>query len=191
MFHNGNIRFVHAHFCVVTEARWPSQCARLRIELCRFQLVRDFTHAVPLSSQMYNMGTSEHNAGSSPMMDLHLIHGEQRYFQLPNVTKIEDGVVVFRLLVLQQLQCFCIRKTSCDCLLSPYLLSLFVTRYRAAYKWWAESLDTVLNTTDSLKTWRDLTSSSDTSLKPAAVLLQRCGMWGCLLGGVLAADIAQ
>lgn len=62
---------------------------------------------------------------------------------------------------------------------------------RAAYKWWAESLDTILNTTDSLKTWRDLTSSSEPSIKPAAVLLQRCGLWGCLLGGVLAADIAQ
>lgn len=75
--------------------------------------------------------------------------------------------------------------------LFPFPVCLFVTQYRAAYKWWAESLDTVLNTTDSLKTWRDLTSSSDTSLKPAAVLLQRCGLWGCLLGGVLAADIAQ
>lgn len=75
--------------------------------------------------------------------------------------------------------------------LSPFPVYLFVTQYRAAYKWWAESLDTVLNTTDSLKTWRDLTSSSDTSLKPAAVLLQICGLWGCLLGGVLAADIAQ
>ncbi|XP_027049490.1 cilia- and flagella-associated protein 54-like [Pocillopora damicornis] len=62
---------------------------------------------------------------------------------------------------------------------------------RAAYKWWAESLDTILNTADSLKTWRDLTSSSDTSLKPGAALLQRCGLWGCLLGGVLAANIAQ
>ncbi|PFX16137.1 Uncharacterized protein C12orf55-like [Stylophora pistillata] len=62
---------------------------------------------------------------------------------------------------------------------------------RAAYKWWAESLDTILNTVDSLKTWRDLTSSSDTLLKPGAALLQRCGLWGCLLGGVLASNIAQ
>ncbi|XP_068714673.1 cilia- and flagella-associated protein 54-like isoform X3 [Montipora foliosa] len=62
---------------------------------------------------------------------------------------------------------------------------------RAAYKWWAESLDTILSASNSLKTWRDLTSSSDPSIRPAAVLLQRCGLWGCLLGGVLAADIAQ
>ncbi|XP_074609756.1 cilia- and flagella-associated protein 54-like isoform X1 [Acropora palmata] len=62
---------------------------------------------------------------------------------------------------------------------------------RAAYKWWAESLDTILNITDSLKRWRDLTSSSDSSVKPASVLLQKCGLWGCLLGGVLAANIAQ
>lgn len=24
MFHSGNIRFVRVHFCLVTEARWPS-----------------------------------------------------------------------------------------------------------------------------------------------------------------------
>ena len=70
-------------------------------------------------------------------------------------------------------------------------MSCSLTNHRAAYKWWAESLDTILNTTDSLKTWRDLTSSSDVSIKPCAALLQRCGLWGCLLGGVLAADIAQ
>lgn len=66
-----------------------------------------------------------------------------------------------------------------------------VSHHRAAYKWWAESLDTILNITDSLKRWRDLTSSSDSSIKPASVLLQKCGLWGCLLGGVLAANIAQ
>lgn len=66
-----------------------------------------------------------------------------------------------------------------------------LSHHRAAYKWWAESLDTILNITDSLKKWRDLTSSSDSSVKPASVLLQKCGLWGCLLGGVLAAKIAQ
>ena len=82
-------------------------------------------------------------------------------------------------------------KTTCS---EKYNLLFFLflrTQHRAAYKWWAESLDTILNTADSLKTWRDLTSSSDTSLKAGAALLQRSGLWGCLLGGVLAANIAQ
>ena len=33
-------------------------------------------------------------------------------------------VVVFRLLLLQQIECFCIQKTSCDCLLSIFALSV-------------------------------------------------------------------
>ena len=66
-----------------------------------------------------------------------------------------------------------------------------LSHLRAAYKWWAESLDTILSIADSLKKWRDLTSSSDSSVKPASALLQKCGLWGCLLGGVLAAKVAQ
>ena len=41
MFHSGNIRSVHAHFCVVTEARW------------RVRALRHFTLTVPLSTQVY------------------------------------------------------------------------------------------------------------------------------------------
>ena len=66
-----------------------------------------------------------------------------------------------------------------------------LSHLRAAYKWWAESLDTILSIADSLKKWRDLTSSSDSLVKPASALLQKCGLWGCLLGGVLAAKVAQ
>ncbi|KAK3102398.1 hypothetical protein FSP39_011137 [Pinctada imbricata] len=59
---------------------------------------------------------------------------------------------------------------------------------RSAYKWWAESLDFTLNTTDALHTWRELfKDSTDIS----SDMLQRCGLWGCLLGGVLASNIAQ
>lgn len=60
--------------------------------------------------------------------------------------------------------------------------------YRGAYKWWAEALDHALNMTDALHTWREvLRESTDIS----ADLLKRCGLWGCLLGGVLASNIAQ
>ncbi|XP_032221437.2 cilia- and flagella-associated protein 54 isoform X1 [Nematostella vectensis] len=61
---------------------------------------------------------------------------------------------------------------------------------RAAYKWWAEALDTILNTQDCLKTWRDIVSGEEHK-QTGEVLLQRCGIWGCLLAGVLAANIAQ
>ncbi|XP_059167715.1 cilia- and flagella-associated protein 54-like [Physella acuta] len=59
---------------------------------------------------------------------------------------------------------------------------------RAAFKWWRSSLDTVLNMTDSLYTWRQqLQDQNDLS----AYFLDRCGIWGCILGGVLASNIAQ
>ena len=59
---------------------------------------------------------------------------------------------------------------------------------RAAYKWWAEALDLILDADDALHTWRDLFKDSDDI---SADLLQRCGIWGCMLGGVLTSNIAQ
>ena len=59
---------------------------------------------------------------------------------------------------------------------------------RAAYRCWAESLDIVLGMTDALHTWRrELRGEEDIS----RLLLERCGLWGCLMGGVLASNIAQ
>ncbi|XP_071960070.1 cilia- and flagella-associated protein 54-like [Antedon mediterranea] len=61
---------------------------------------------------------------------------------------------------------------------------------RAAYKWWSEGLDLILLTSDTLSTWRQIlgkNSEDDISTQ----LLQRCGMWGCLLGAILASKIAQ
>ncbi|XP_064604908.1 cilia- and flagella-associated protein 54-like isoform X2 [Liolophura sinensis] len=59
---------------------------------------------------------------------------------------------------------------------------------RAAYKWWSEGLDLVLNLPDSLHTWRQtLYKKEETS----SDLLQRCGLWGCVLAGILASKIAQ
>ncbi|CAG2224860.1 unnamed protein product [Mytilus edulis] len=58
---------------------------------------------------------------------------------------------------------------------------------RGAYKYWSDSLDLVLNTSDAIHTWRSLLDSSDVS----GDMLQRCGLWGCMVGGVLASNIAQ
>jgi hypothetical protein len=59
---------------------------------------------------------------------------------------------------------------------------------RSAYKWWAESLDHTLNMTNALHTWRTVLKDS-TNI--SSDLLKRCGLWGCLMGGVLASNIAQ
>ncbi|XP_062618793.1 cilia- and flagella-associated protein 54-like [Saccostrea cucullata] len=67
-------------------------------------------------------------------------------------------------------------------------LQYHASNIRGAYRWWAESLDHTLNTTDALHTWRGMMKdSTDIS----SDLLKRCGLWGCLLGGVLASNIAQ
>ncbi|CAL1546460.1 unnamed protein product [Lymnaea stagnalis] len=59
---------------------------------------------------------------------------------------------------------------------------------KAAFQWWSLSLDKVLNISDALHSWREqFVNTKDIS----AALLDRCGMWGCVLAGVLASNIAQ
>ncbi|XP_022098854.1 cilia- and flagella-associated protein 54-like [Acanthaster planci] len=62
---------------------------------------------------------------------------------------------------------------------------------RAAFKWWSESLDLIMNTTDTLHSWRQLLTGQRSQHEISSQLLDRCGMWGCLLGAVLASKIAQ
>ncbi|KAK7503699.1 hypothetical protein BaRGS_00005238, partial [Batillaria attramentaria] len=59
---------------------------------------------------------------------------------------------------------------------------------RAAYRCWAESLDLVLGMEDTLHVWRRETQSAE---DVSSLLLERCGLWGCVMGGVLASNIAQ
>ena len=59
---------------------------------------------------------------------------------------------------------------------------------RAAYKWWAESLDLILGGDDVIHKWRDIFKDVKDI---GAELVKRCGIWGCLLGGVLSSNIAQ
>ncbi|XP_041347318.1 cilia- and flagella-associated protein 54-like [Gigantopelta aegis] len=59
---------------------------------------------------------------------------------------------------------------------------------RGAFRYWSDSLDIVLNMTNCLKMWRSqLSDAADISSE----LMKRCGLWGCIHGGVLASNIAQ
>ncbi|RUS83830.1 hypothetical protein EGW08_008411 [Elysia chlorotica] len=67
---------------------------------------------------------------------------------------------------------------------------------RAAFKWWCHSLDIILGMQDAVRTWRESLTAGKTSAGAAAddtssVLLERCGLWGCIMAGVLASNIAQ
>lgn len=67
-------------------------------------------------------------------------------------------------------------------------LQYHASNLRAAYKWWAEALDLILSTEDVLHSWRDLfKDATDISSE----LLKRCGIWGCILAGILTSNIAQ
>ena len=60
--------------------------------------------------------------------------------------------------------------------------------FRGAYKWWSESLDLLLGISDSIHGWRSLSKNTEDFSK---VLLDRCGLWGCILGGIVCSNIAQ
>ncbi|KAK3792964.1 hypothetical protein RRG08_060658 [Elysia crispata] len=67
---------------------------------------------------------------------------------------------------------------------------------RAAFKWWCHSLDIILGMQDAVRTWRESLTTSKPGAGVAAedistVLLDRCGLWGCIMAGVLASNIAQ
>ena len=48
-----------------------------------------------------------------------------------------------------------------------------------------------MNTKDTLHGWRQLLTGQRSQHDISSQLLDRCGMWGCLLGAVLASKIAQ
>ena len=61
----------------------------------------------------------------------------------------------------------------------------------AAYKHWNEALDNLLGIKDGLIKWRAEFSEKDTHSVDTSKLLHQCGIWGCLLGGVLTSKMAQ
>lgn len=59
---------------------------------------------------------------------------------------------------------------------------------RAAYKWWCEAVDLIVNMADAVSNWRRLFEGVEDI---SAELLKRCGLWGCLLGSVITSNISQ
>lgn len=59
---------------------------------------------------------------------------------------------------------------------------------RGAYRWWSEALDTLLGCGDAVRTWRSMVRPGQ---EFSQLLLDKCGLWGCLLGGTLCSNIAQ
>ncbi|ESO99725.1 hypothetical protein LOTGIDRAFT_238729 [Lottia gigantea] len=59
---------------------------------------------------------------------------------------------------------------------------------RSTFKWWCEGLDVILNLTDALHTWKSVLADNEDISRE---LLSRCGLWGCLLGGIITSNIAQ
>ena len=63
--------------------------------------------------------------------------------------------------------------------------------YRMAYKWWLEALNCILQVKDALQSWGSIFGSSKGSIVCSKPLLERCGIWGCVLAGVIAAKIGR
>ncbi|CAH1784493.1 unnamed protein product [Owenia fusiformis] len=67
-------------------------------------------------------------------------------------------------------------------------LQYHIGNVKAAYKSWSVALDVILGITDAIHTWR---GHFNTDEDIASQLLNKCGLWGCVLGGVLASNISQ
>lgn len=59
---------------------------------------------------------------------------------------------------------------------------------RGAFKWWSDTLDTLMDECDALHCWRN-TYGRKTDISQA--LLDKCGLWGCILGAIVCSNIAQ
>ncbi|XP_063686288.1 cilia- and flagella-associated protein 54-like isoform X2 [Bolinopsis microptera] len=53
---------------------------------------------------------------------------------------------------------------------------------KGAFKWWCDALDTLLHMTNSMQNWHSFTPET---------LLNKCQIWGCLLGACIASNISQ
>ena len=64
-----------------------------------------------------------------------------------------------------------------------------------AYRYWNEALDTLTECKNSLVNWRKEFYTDDDCGSNDKVdtykLVDRCGIWGCLLGGILTSKMAQ
>ena len=67
----------------------------------------------------------------------------------------------------------------------------FNRNLQAAYRYWNEALDMLLGVKNSLVTWRREFYDEETKTSKTEKILEKCGIWGCILGGVLTAKMAQ
>ncbi len=52
----------------------------------------------------------------------------------------------------------------------------------AAYRLWNEALDTLMGFKNSLIQWRKEFLDQETKMINTNIILDKCGMWGCILG---------
>ncbi len=67
----------------------------------------------------------------------------------------------------------------------------FNRNIETAYRYWNEALDTLLGVKNAAIQWRHEFYNPQTNTSDTEKLLERSGVWGCLLGGVLTAKMAQ
>ncbi|XP_055508714.1 cilia- and flagella-associated protein 54-like isoform X2 [Leucoraja erinacea] len=73
-------------------------------------------------------------------------------------------------------------------------LHFYRGKRRNAFKCWSQAIDAIVNVTDFINNWQDMESSGISfkhSKDFSETLLQRAGIWGCVLAGILSAKIAQ
>jgi len=66
-----------------------------------------------------------------------------------------------------------------------------ISFFRSAYKWWSSALDNILLVKDWQSEWKKFVDINDRTVMSVKRLLDRCGVKGCLLGGIIATSIAK
>ena len=61
----------------------------------------------------------------------------------------------------------------------------------SAYRYWNEDLDTLLGVKNCIVQWRREFYDEEAKCSNTEKILEKCGIWGCLLGGVLTSKMAQ
>lgn len=63
---------------------------------------------------------------------------------------------------------------------------------KSSFKWWSCAINAILGISSGFKNWRDLLVDVESySLKSFKLILDKCGIWGCMLGGLIATKVAR
>ncbi len=60
-----------------------------------------------------------------------------------------------------------------------------------AYRLWNDALDTLMGFKNSLIQWRKQFVDQETNALNTVLILEKLGVWGCVLGGLLTSKMAQ